>query len=108
SMTGGAKETQYDALMVRIAQDSDTTSATYADYVSGAKGNGRRLVGMPINKGYPDYTVYQIGAFLLLPSSTYDKGGNASYCAEYVGAWVKSGRNKGASDSGAYVTELIR
>lgn len=108
TMTGGAKETEYDALLVRIAEDTDTTSESYEDYVSGGKGNGRRLVGVPINTGNPNYTVVQIGAFFLLPASEYDKGGNSPFCAEYVGAWVKGAKTKGASDSGAYMAELVQ
>lgn len=108
NMTGGAKQTELDALINRVGQDTDPYSATYADYVDGGHGNGRRLVPVPINSGYPNYTVLQISAFLLEPASTYDKGGNSAWCAEYVGAWVKGAANKGASDSGAFVPRLVK
>ena len=108
TMTGGSKQAELDALENRVAQDTDSTSATYEDYIAGGLGNGRRLVGAPINTGSPDYTVVQIGAFFLLPASSYSSGGNNAWCAEYEGAWVKAAKNKGAADSGAYVTRLIQ
>src|SRR4051794_20877020 len=65
TMTGGTKQTELDALVTRIGQDTDTTAPNYAAYVASGTGSGRRLVGVPINTGSPDYKVVQIGAFLL-------------------------------------------
>lgn len=107
-MTGGAKQTQLDSLINRVRQDTDVTSQTYADYLNTHRGNGRRLVAAPINTGAPDYTIVQIGAFLLLPASEYDNGGNKPFCAEYVGAWVRGSRNHGVMDSGAFLPVLVR
>lgn len=107
-MTGGAKQTQLTSLLNRIGTDTDSTSATYADYVQKATGNGRRIVAAPVNLGSPTYQIVQIGAFLLLPASEYGSGGNQAFCAEYLGAWVQGSRNKGAGDGGAYVVRLIR
>ena len=108
NMTGGAKQAELDALKVRIAQDTDPNSETYEDYIAGGLGNGRRIVGVPINVGNPDYTVLQIGAFFLAPADSYDNGGNSPWCAEYLGAWVKGAKNKGAADSGAYLVKLVQ
>jgi hypothetical protein len=108
TMTGGIKQTQLTSLLARIRQDVDQTSATFADYSSTGVGNGRRVVAVPINTGYPEYKIVQIGAFLLLPASEYANGGNKPFCAEYVGAWVQGSTRKGAAESGAYVATLIR
>jgi Putative Flp pilus-assembly TadE/G-like len=108
TMTGGAKEAELNALITRVQQDTDSSSETYEDYMDTARGNGRRIVGVPINTGYPSYIVEQIGAFFLLPANSYDAGGNSPFCAEYLGAWVQGAKNKGAAVSGAYVVRLVK
>ncbi|HEV2202389.1 MAG TPA: TadE/TadG family type IV pilus assembly protein [Bryobacteraceae bacterium] len=108
NMTGGAKQTELDAIRVRIGQDTDSTAPDYATYDSNGTGNGRRLVGVPINTGYPDYMAVQIAAFFLPPANTYDQGGNSPWCAEYVGPWVQGSKKKGAGDSGSYVARTIQ
>jgi hypothetical protein len=106
-MTGGAKNSEKDAVNTRVNQDSNFTAATYADYVAAGDGNGRRNVGVPINTGHPDYLVVQIGAFFL--QTSYGGGGNDAFCAEYLGPWVQGAKTKGAADgSGAYVARLIQ
>jgi hypothetical protein len=107
-MTGGAKQTQLSSLINRINQDTDRTSSTFAEYSSTGDGNGRRLIAAPVNTGYPNYTIVQIGAFLLLPASEYQNGGNTPYCAEYVGSWVQGSTRNGAAAAGAYVAKLIQ
>lgn len=107
-MTGGAKQSQLTSLRERINQDNDSSSSTFSQYMTGGRGNGRRIVGAPINTGAPDYRIVQIGAFLLLPANEYSNGGNASFCAEFLGAWVQGARNQGAGDPGAYVARLIK
>ena len=108
TMTGGAKQAERTSLLVRIGQDTDTTAPNYTSYVSNGTGNGRRIVGAPINTGFPDYTVVQIGAFFLRPTSNYDQGGNSPWCAEYLGAWVQGSRHRGAGNPGAYVVRLTQ
>jgi len=108
TMTGGAKQTQLTSLIERINQDNDSTSLTFSQYMTIGRGTGRRIVAAPINTGAPNYTIVQIGAFFLLPASEYNNGGNASFCAEFLGAWVQGARNQGAGDPGAYVARLIK
>jgi hypothetical protein len=108
NMTGGAKQTQLSSLIERVNQDTDSASPTFATYMSLGRGNGRRIVGAPINTGSPGYKIVQIGAFFLLPPSMYSAGGNAAFCAEFLGAWVQGARNRGAGDPGAYVARLIQ
>jgi hypothetical protein len=81
NMTGGAKQTILDALIERVNQDSDTSSADFASYLDRGLGNGRRLVGVPINTGYPTYRIVQIGAFLLPRANEFTQGGNKPICA---------------------------
>ena len=107
TMTGGAKQTQVDAMVRRINQDTDTTSETYSQYAAARTGNGRRIVAVPVNTGSPNYTIVQIAAFLLLPPSEYRNGANNPMCAEYIGSYVFGSRNKGVDDAGIFVARLI-
>jgi hypothetical protein len=107
-MTGGAMQTTLASLVRRINQDTDTNSSTYAEYISINRGNGRRIVAAPINSGYPDYRIVQIGAFLLLTEAEYSGGGNHPFCAEYAGSYIFGANHKAAAPSGAYVARLIR
>jgi Flp pilus assembly protein TadG len=108
TMTGGAKQTQLTSLIERVNQDNDSSSLTFTQYMAGGQGTGRRIVGVPINTGSPNYTIVQIGAFFLLPASQYSNGGNSAFCAEFLGAWVQGARNQGAGSPGAYVARLIQ
>jgi hypothetical protein len=107
-MTGGAKQSQLTSLINRVMQDSDPTAPNFASYTERDRGNGRRLVAVPINTGYPNYRIVQIGGFMLLPSSEYGNGGNNPFCAEYVGAWVKGSKHPGVEETGAFVARLVR
>jgi Flp pilus assembly protein TadG len=108
TMTGGAKQTILSALQDRVNQDTNTQSANFTAYVNSGTGNGRRLIGVPINTGNPDYRIVQIGAFFLLRTQDYNQGGNKPFCAEYVGAWLQGGKHKAAADAGSYVARLVR
>ncbi len=108
TMTGGNKQTQRDSLINRVTQDTDTVSATYADYAAAGTGNGRRLVAAAINSAYPDNIVLGIGLFFLLPPAEYPSGGGKPFCAEYVGPYVRGSRTKGAGDAGSYVVRLVQ
>jgi hypothetical protein len=93
-LTGGHKELEREALAERVAQDSDTVSAAYADYA----GNGRRIVAMPVHE---DMRIVRFGAFLLQTAEPY--------CAEYIGPYMQAGRRKAsAGESGYYVAALVR
>jgi hypothetical protein len=107
-MTGGAKQTQLDAMYQRVGQDTDATSMTYVDYVDNGLGNGRRLVACPINTGYPNYEILSIGAFFLLPASEYSRGGGEPFCAEYVGPYVQGATHKGGGSAGGFVARLVQ
>lgn len=110
--TGGAKQTILDALQARIDQDSDRTSITYNQYLSGGRGNSRRIVGVPINDGGSPPGVNNrmigVGAFFLRPTGDYGSGGNQAWCAEYIGSFVEGSTRKGVEDSGAWVVRLVQ
>jgi Flp pilus assembly protein TadG len=109
NMTGGAKNTERTAILNRIATDTNSSATNYAAYVASGTGNGQRVVAMPINTGAPNYTIVQYGAFFILPSTEYGVGGNQSWCAEYIGAYVQGGDAGGAGgNSGAYVVRLVQ
>ncbi len=111
TFTGGAKQSQLTSLHDRIAQDTDTVSQTYADYLRRNTGNGRRIVAVPINDGGTpigvNQTVVGFGAFFLRRTGEYGNGGNQSWCAEYIGAWLQGGRRKAVMPGGTYVVRLV-
>ncbi len=81
---GAERSPKFSAPTRRIRKDSDPNAESYSEYSERGEGNGRRLVGVLMNKGHPSYTVIQIGCFFLLPASECDAGGNSPFCAEYV------------------------
>jgi Flp pilus assembly protein TadG len=113
-MNGGAMQTQGDAILQRVNQDTDSTSRTYNQYLShldgngNRVGNGRRVIGVPINSGPPNFTVLGIAGFFLLDSVWYQTNGNQPFCAEYIGPFVLGGGGGGAYSSGAYVVRLVQ
>lgn len=111
-MTGGAKQTQLDALRERINQDSDDDSTTFAQYLAAGTGNGRRVVAVPVNDGGSptgsNNRIKMIGAFFLNRTGEYGNGGGQPWCAEYVGPWVQGSKHPGAGTAGAYVVRLVQ
>jgi len=113
NFTGGAKQTELDALLTRISQDTDSQSQSFSQYVNLGRGNGRRIVACPINDGGTPPGVNQrivgIGAFFLRRTGDYGNGGNQTWCAEYIGPWVQGSRKKGVGDgaNGAFVVRLL-
>lgn len=111
--TGGAKQTILDALTTRILQDTDSQSLTFAQYLNRGTGNGRRIVACPLNDGGNppgvNHRIVGIGAFFLQRTGEYGNGGNQTWCAEYIGAWVQGSRKKGVGDNvnGAFVVRLV-
>lgn len=112
SLTGGAKQTELTSLDNRIDQDADRTSTTFANYAVNGLGNGRRVILAPINDGGTppgsNNRIVQFGAFFLLRTADYSNGGNQTWCAEYVGAWVQAASHRGAGVPGAYIVRLVQ
>jgi hypothetical protein len=113
-MDNGAKNTEMSAIAMRVEEDTDTTSATYAQYLSTGTGNGERVVLLPVNSGSPSYTNVGFAGFFLLNDSAYTGlKGNDSACAEYIGTFVQGAAGHGVSGlapggSGAYHIKLYQ
>jgi len=109
NMDNGAKDSEMSAIAQRVEEDTDTTSTTYAQYLTGGTGNGERVVVVPVNGGGPNYTNVGFAGFFLLNNSAYTGlGGNDSACAEYIGAWVKGMPGPPPGGSGAYHVKLYQ
>ncbi len=107
-MDNGAKNTEMSAIAMRVEEDTDTSSATYAQYLAVGTGNGERVVVVAVNGGPPQYAAVGFAGFFLLNSSAYTGlKGNDSACAEYIGAWVK-GTTPQPGGSGAYHLKLYQ
>ncbi len=79
-----------------IRSDSDPTSASYAEYAANGRGNGRRLVALPIVDD--DRRVTGFGAFLLLPA-----GGT-----ELAGGYLAGSRFRANAAGGVWRAEVVR
>jgi Flp pilus assembly protein TadG len=124
----GSKNTEMDALGERVAQDTDSTSQEYGPtpslYDSNAykyridndqwpRGNGRRLVTVPINGGNTNnYTIVGFARFFL--DSTQNQyrtlGGNEPGCGEYLGAvtYDGAGSSGGGNLTDTYLVRLYQ
>jgi Flp pilus assembly protein TadG len=123
-LNGGESRTAVNTNMTtRIQQDTDQTSATYADYT----GNGRRVVTVPIicpgictfTANGHTYTsndpntnlVMGYAPFFLLPAASLPSNGTQSFCAEYIGTEVKGSPNDQAlnpNGPGVYQVRLVQ
>jgi Flp pilus assembly protein TadG len=118
--TNGTKNSDSTAINERVAQDGDTTSTTYADYINNPAHNGRRLITTIVNSGYSDSSgnalpsdQQAIGVgfaqFLLLPSYSKSGGSNNAWCAIYVGpAPLVDGSSSGGSGTSGGGVAVIR
>jgi Flp pilus assembly protein TadG len=109
NMDNGAKDTEMTAIADRVNLDTDTTSTTYAQYQASRTGNGERVVVVPVNSGYPNYTALGYAAFFLeTPGSYSGLGGNDSACALYIGAWTQGVAFPSGTGSGAYHIRILK
>jgi hypothetical protein len=91
------------ALAERLAQDTDTTSMTYASY----HGNGRRLFVVPVNDGGDTAVVIGYGVFLLLQDSWGSN--NQPVCAIYVSnSAVLNSSKTGTGVPGLFQVKLVQ
>jgi hypothetical protein len=108
-MDNGAKDTEMTAIAQRVDEDTDTTSTTYAQYLAGGRGNGERVVVVPVNGGAPNFINVGFAGFFLLNDTSYQGlRGNDSACAEYIGAWVQGVYTTQASGAGAFHLKLYQ
>ena len=109
-MDNGAKNTEMSAIAMRVEEDTDTTSATYAQYRSAGSGNGERVVMVPVNNGPPNFTAVGFAGFFLLNDASYTGlKGNDSACGEYIGTFVQGSPTRlPPGGSGAFHVKLYQ
>ena len=108
-MVGGNRTTEGAALQSRVNEDTDPNSATYADYQAEGLGTGRRVIGVPVNGGPPDFTAVAVRAFFLLNNYS-GVTGSTPICAEYIGTYKQTGTGTSAAGvgSGGYLVRLVQ
>jgi Flp pilus assembly protein TadG len=102
----------FGALNNRAAQDTDTTSTTYSQYLSSGTGNGRRIVTVAIvgtwsGNGHNAHApVVGFANFFL---NTSYSGSSGPICATYIGPGDLTGGASGGSDgTKIYVNNLYQ
>ena len=100
-MVGGAKNTEGSALDARVLEDTDPNSDTWLAYTTSGTGNGRRIVGLPVNDGpNNNFTAMSIRAYFLQKSGVYSQvTGSDPICAEYIGAYIEGSGIRSGSTS---------
>lgn len=125
----GNRGTESDALRERWGQDADTTSWTYSAYsnkmndlnYSGAKGNGRRVVTVPVRNADTNVVLGFAGFFLHEDvcrnggDSSAGSGGNgngqgnsSTCCGEYIGPVLVPSHRAGSNTVGAFRVKLFK
>ena len=111
-MVGGAKNTEGDALNTRVLEDSDPDSDTWQAYKSSGTGNGRRIVGLPVNNGPSNnFTAMSIRAFFLQKRGVYNQvTGRDPICVEYIGSYIQgSGIRAGTTTlAGGFQVRIVQ
>lgn len=110
-MVGGNRSAEGSALATRVMEDTDTTSATYAQYEQAGTGNGRRVIGVPVNGGPPDFTAVAVRAFFLQTADIYNAvNGSTPICGEYIGTYKQTATGTGGAGVGAggYLVRLTQ
>jgi hypothetical protein len=110
AMDNGQKNSLPTDIAWRVDEDSDPNSNNYQDYISANKGNGARVVVVPVNSGAAtNFQLVGFAAFYLKNDKYYQKlNGNDSACATYIGAWTGGVIPSTPSGSGAYVLRLFQ
>ncbi len=123
----GTKNSEMNALAERVLQDTDSVSKEYGPtpelYThnsykykidhreNGPRGNGRRVVVVPVTAGWVNnWTVTGFAAFFLDGTANdYDKlGGNEPACAEYIGDVTLGGAWTGGGGGGGGAVYRVR
>ncbi len=100
----------FDALNTRAGQDTDDTSTTYAQYLAGGTGNGRRVVTVAIggtwngNGNNAHTPILGFANFFLDPTYSGTSGG---ICATYIGPASSSGTSSGGTDGTKVYSNIL-
>ena len=100
---GNRGTTLFDAMQERVNQDTDTISTTYAQYVAGGQGNGRRIITVAVAdpntwSGNGNGTAVVVGFANFFLGRSYH-GTTDPMCALYVGPADLSGSAAGRRDA---------
>lgn len=98
SLTDPTPKVTRETVEALIASDSDTASASYAEYLAGDRGNGRRVVLLPLVDG--ERRVTGFGGFFLLPDAMK---------VEAIGSYLQGSRWRRAAvpDTSAWRAEIV-
>jgi Flp pilus assembly protein TadG len=110
-MVTGNRGTESDALVERFDEDTDTTSASWADYYNNlhdGRANVRRLGIVPVNDPNDNHKVLGFGLFLL-PADVCGTSKVAPCCGAYVtNTPVLPGTIGASTTPGVYVLKLLK
>lgn len=100
----------FDALATRAAQDTDDTSMTYAQYVAGGTGNGRRVVTVAVGGTWSgngnNASTPTLGFANFFLDTTYS-GSSGQICATYIGPANSAGSSTGGTDGTKIYTNIL-
>jgi len=100
----------FDALNDRAHQDTDDTSATYAQYLASGTGNGRRIVTVAIASTWVgngnNSRTPNLGFANFLLNTSY-AGTSGPICATYIGPGDLSGYGTGGTDGTKVYTVML-
>ncbi len=108
TFTSGNPALEFEYLTQRIGQDTDATSATFSQYTRLGRGNGRRLVVVPLRSNDKHQMMLTTAAFFLLPASSYSAEAGRAFCAEYAGSYMEGSRTRAAAPSGYFIAASAR
>ena len=105
----------FSATSTRAGQDTDQTSLTYAAYKAAGKGNGRRILVVPVadpsksggngKNGYRYVTGF--ASFFLAPGANIS-GNSGALCAEYISRATVNGTPAAGPGTSIYTITLFR
>jgi Flp pilus assembly protein TadG len=110
SVPGNRGTSIFDALQNRASQDTDDVSSTYAAYLSGGTGNGRRIVTVAIGgtwSGHGSNASTPVLGFANFFLNTAYSGTSGPICATYIGPGDPNGHGSGGSDGTVVYTNVL-
>jgi hypothetical protein len=102
----------FDALQERVNQDTDNSSTTYAAYVAGGRGNGRRIITVAIAdpstwSGNGNGSARTVGFANFFLATNYS-GSSDPICAFYIGPGSVNGASGHTDATKIYSNMLFR
>ncbi|MCC6591524.1 MAG: hypothetical protein IT168_32860 [Bryobacterales bacterium] len=107
TFTSGAPITEAETIGERVAQDTDTLAPDYRTYLRNGKGNGRRMVAVPVRSLAAGQPIVTVGAFFLGPAGAYRAEPSRAFCAEFIGGYMQDSQRAAAAPIGYYTASVI-